>query len=216
MEPPAPRHDARSVALHYTSKIASHLFANRVPPPEIEVRTDFAPMFAPNERIWVQGPYTLEEFSATGDGTYETRHTIVGGTGLLGMTMLAATLGASAAGNKRRRQQAAAAMVPHWHVVDQGTIFVSYLGMYMQSTNGFFTWPWGAIPQGDLPQPEVFAFTGMTPNGSVQLAVNSVWAELVFVAWALARHRRHPRLHDGSWWPDGWHGNPPDLKALGG
>lgn len=216
MEPLVPQLDARSAALHYTRRIVTCLFTNRYPPAEIEVRTDFPPAFAVDERIWVRGDFLLEEFSATGDGSYETSHTVVGGTGVFGLTMLAATWGASAAGNRRRRQQAAQAMVPHWHCVDEGTLYVSVLGIYLRSAGGLFTWPWGSIAQADLPQPGVFVFTGVTPGGPVQMALSSHWAELVFAAWALARHPRHPRLSDGSWWPDGWGGTPPDLKALNG
>lgn len=216
MNSPSTRLDARSVALHYTGTIVTCLFANRYPPAEIRVRTDFPPAFSVDERIWVQGDYLLEEFGATGDGTYETSHTIVGGTGVLGLTMLAATWGASAAGNRRRREQAAQAMVPHWHQVDQGTLYVSVLGLYLRSPGGLSTWPWGAITEADIPQPGVFVFTGVSAGGPVRLAVGSHWAELVFAAWALARHPRHPRLGDGSWWPGGWRGGPPDLRALHG
>ena len=34
--------------------------------------------------------------------------------------------------------------------------------------------------------------------------IQSDWAELLFVAWAVIRHRRHPQLVTGGWLPPGW------------
>ncbi len=53
--------------------------------------------------------------------------------------------------------------------------------------------------------------------------LQSDWAELIFITWAIARHPRHPQLVSGGLFPPGWaghaaahhHGVPPPAPGLG-
>lgn len=188
-------------ALWTTCKIVSALRRREIP--DVRVATLFP--LNENEIAFAEGPVHVDEFTTAGNGSYVTRTTFVGGTGLFGLALGAATLGASAAGNASRRAAAQAAATAQWRPVVQGSVVVTSRGFYLLDQKGKYDWDWGSI---DLMQ--VAGFTSLVMQGRTstgrQLAwrISSDWSELIFVLWAMARHPEHPQLLDGSWIPEGW------------
>lgn len=195
---------ARHHALGVTSAIAYEVLSGRMPDARYEIPTSFPPAFAPDERFWACGPFRLQDCRSVGDGSYYESTTIVGGTGLLGLTLIGATALGSAAANRRRRDAAARDMQPRWVDIDQGLLTVGSQGMYLQSASGLSPWAWVWITGADMVAPGCLHFSGQTAHGTVSLIVVSDWAELAFVGWAAARHLRHRQVLDGSWYPGGW------------
>jgi hypothetical protein len=195
----------RNHALGLTTAIAQRLLGGELPDARFEISTSFPPAVALDERFWASGPYRLQDYQAVGDGSYYSSTTIVGGTGLLGMTLLGATAIGSAAANRRRRDAAARDMVPRWVDVDSGLITIGSRALYLHSAAGLAPWSWQAVASADMVAPGHLHFSGQTGYGTVSWIVISDWAELAFVAWAAARHPRHRQIMDGSWFPGGWH-----------
>lgn len=208
----------RRYALQLTAAIADGLARGDQPPPDVKVAAPFPPAFDDDERFWAAGPFTLQEFSALGDGRYEHSSVIAGGSGGLGLLTLAGTLGWSAANKRRARRRAAWDATPRWHDIDAGTVAITICGMYLHTENGFFPWGWEAVTAADLVEPGVLEFSGQSENGTVSWRLRSDWAELAFVTWAMARHPRHPRLAASDWLPHGWaasvNGSEPTCTAL--
>ena len=84
------------------------------------VLAPFPPSFAPDEWMLAEGPVTLYELLAAGDGTYQRSTVLLTGSGRLGLGLLAGSLGASAIGNARRRARAADDAQVRWRPVDRG------------------------------------------------------------------------------------------------
>lgn len=159
----------------------------------------FALQFAHDERLLATGSYQLHWWGASGDGTYEKRTTIVGGTGIIGMGLLGATAIGSAVGNANRRSRAAAEAMAQWRPVDGGYLHISNEGFYLQGSAGFRSFSWRHVVEGDLTAETRFAFNAMTTNGTDHFCLTSDWSELVFMLWALAVNRNHPRLVNNTW-----------------
>lgn len=202
-------------ALWQTCQIASDLTARRVP--EFRVPTMFP--LREHEVAFATGPVRVDSFYAAGDGSYTTSTTLMAGTGLFGLALGAATLAGSAMGNASRRARAAAAATPSWHTIVAGSVVVASQGFYLLDSSGKFDWQWDHI---DLMQ--VVGFTtivmqGRSVTGPVTWRIQSDWAELIFVLWAMARHPLHPQLVDQSWLPANWadwataKGYPPTLPT---
>jgi hypothetical protein len=168
------------------------------------VLTQFAPQHGPEEIVLAQGVFRLSEFVAAGDGSYQHTTFIAGGTGAFGLAMLAGTAVGSAVGNSKRRAAAAAAAAQRWRQVDEGWLFVSSHGFYLQTRTAFLPWSWHHVDAAQVVERSCTLLQGSSTRGPVSYLVHSPWAELVFVLWATARHRRHPQLLDGSWLPPGW------------
>jgi hypothetical protein len=194
----------RNRALGITAAIASAMFSGRVPDGGFDIGTSFPPAFGFDERFWGEGPYRLQDYRAVGDGSYVQSTTIVGGRGLLGMTLLGATAIGSAMGNKRRRDAAARDMQPRWVEIDSGHLTVGSHGLYLQSATGMSPWSWQSVASAEMVAPGKLYFTGHLANGSISWIVESAWSELAFLAWAAMRHQRHRQVLDGSWFPGGW------------
>jgi hypothetical protein len=190
----------RNHALALTTAIAQRLLGGELPDARFEIATSFPPAVALDERFWACGPYRLQDYRSVGDGSYYSSTTIVGGTGLLGMTLLGATAIGSAVGNKRRRDAAARDMQPRWVDVDGGLITIGSRALYLHSAAGLAPWSWQAIGSADMVAPGHLHFS----SGASSWIVISDWAELAFVAWAAARHPRHRQIMDSSWFPGGW------------
>lgn len=159
----------------------------------------FALRFAQDERLLATGAYQLHWWGAVGDGTDASRTTIVGGTGIIGIGLLGATAFGSAAGNANRRARAAADASSQWRPFDAGYLHISDQGFYLQGSSGFRSFCWSHVVEGDLTAETMFAFNAMTTNGTDYFCLTSDWAELVFMLWALAVNRNHPRLINNSW-----------------
>lgn len=153
------------------------------------VLTSFAHAWGPDETILAQGPYELMQFTAADGGSF-----LIGGTGGLGLALLAGTAIYSA--NRRTEK---------WRRVDQGQLSVSTHGFYLASAAGLRPWSWDGIDAVTVAGPGAVYLQGRSDQGAaVCWGVGSDWSELLFVLWALARHRQHPQLLDGAWLPPGW------------
>jgi hypothetical protein len=192
----------RDAALWHTCELAMTLAAGERPGPTYQAPSAFPPRFATDETFWVSGGFALSRWFAPGDGSYESRTTFIGGGGLLGVALGAATLTGSAVGNARRRRAAAEAAIPRWNVVDQGFLWVTERGVYLQSLRaGVTAWDWWSIHTAEMVAP---ATVQLQADGTDPFLIASDWAELVFVVWALARFPQHHQLVAGTWLPPGW------------
>jgi hypothetical protein len=87
---------------------------------------------------------------------------------------------------------------------DQGLLWVSTAGFYLQTDAGLFPWAWVAVRSIVLTGPGAAHVQGTSQSGEVSWLLQSDWAELVFVLWAMAVHPNHPSLPNGGWLPPGW------------
>lgn len=211
----------RDAALLYTCHVGHLVQSNGDLGSIAEVLAPFPPRLGAYERLWVAGPFVLRDFYAPGDGSWQARGFIAGGTGALGVGMLVGSVIGSANARSRARAQAAADAVPRWVPIGHGTLYVSRYGFYMQ-TPAVFSWGWSSIDSASMVGPGVVHFSGTASSGPVSWVLEAPWAELVFLVWALNRHRGHPQLVAGGWLPPGWveravaHGRPvpPGLTGL--
>lgn len=160
---------------------------------------DFVLQFSPHERLLASGQYDLHWWGSAGDGSYQSRTTIVGGGGGLGIGLLGATALASAAGNASRRSQAAMAAMDAWRPVDVGVVHITDFGFYVHGSAGFRAFAWSHIVQGDVTHETVFQFSAQTTQGTQQFRIPSDWSELVFFLWATTMDPSHPRLVGKAW-----------------
>ena len=170
-----------------------------------QVLTPFALAGGENEQVLVEGGYELYEYVALGDGSYAHSTTLVGGSGFLGLALAAGTLAGSAMGNARRRAEAQRNAAERWHPTDRGQLFVSTHGFYLSNQYGLRPWTWAGIDAATVVGPTGVHVQGRGWGGTpISWIVRADWAELLFVMWALARHRQHPQLLTGGWLPPGW------------
>lgn len=200
---PVPAWTQHDAALWHTCEIASDLAAGRMPTSTREVLAPFPPRLGPGERFWASGGFDLLRLQAAGDGSYMHSSGMFFATGAVGLAATAAFAVGQAAGNRSRREAAAAATVPQWTVVDQGELFVSAFGFYLQS-QGIWPWQWAAVNGAQMVAPRQVELYGDSEGGPVHWIVTSDWAELLFITWALTIHPRHPQLIGGGWLPPGW------------
>ncbi|MGY1620172.1 hypothetical protein ACI797_25820 [Geodermatophilus sp. SYSU D00691] len=203
-QPMSARWTDRDSALWHTCEIAVDLAQGKTPPPRLPVTSIFPPQLGVDERYWAAGPYSLNEQLAAGDGTYMHDSGYFLATGRGGLTATAAVAAARAAGNARRRRQAELAAIPRWTVIDQGTIYLSRYGVHLHGAGGVSPWDWPSITATQMVGPAAVHILGNSTRGPVSWVLQSDWAELLFVAWALTCHRGHPQLITGSWLPPGW------------
>jgi hypothetical protein len=206
MNQPVPPH--RDSALRYTAMLAHDLLQGRRPAAAATVHAPFPTQIAADEQLWSIGPFQLFDLRAPGDGTYVEDRSWLFATGALGLALSAGVLAARKVGNDRRRREAEEALVPRWMEIAAGDLYTGTHGFYMHSPNGLWSWSWPHIQSADVMGPGWLRFTGEGRGGQVSWSIVSDWAELLFLAWAMARHPRHPQLMTGSWWPGVWPGGP--------
>lgn len=194
----------RDGALWHTCEIAVDLALREVPEPRLQIVSTFPPQLGRGEQYWAAGPYVLLEQRARGDGSYRHDSGFFFATGRGGLTATAAVAAFSARGNSRRRRQAELDAVPRWTSIDGGTLYLSRYGVHMHSDGGVFPWDWQSITAAQMVGPAAVHISGSSTRGPVSWILRSDWAELLFVAWAVARHPRHPQLLTGAWLPPGW------------
>jgi hypothetical protein len=109
-----------------------------------------------------------------------------------------------ATGNNARRRAAADAAMPRWTVIDGGQLYLAPSGFSMHSPGGLYNWDYASVDCADMVAPQCVHFQGLSTQGPVSWILSSVWAELMFVSWALRLHRQHPQLVGGGWLPLDW------------
>lgn len=195
---------AHDTALWHTCEIAVDLVRGVVPPPRQEVQTAFPPQLGHDEQFWACGAFELLEQRSAGDGSYMHNSGFFFATGAVGLAATAAFAGARALGNSSRRQAAEQAAVPRWMPVEAGHVYVSALGLHLHTGSSVLPWAWPAFTAMQMVGPGAVHVLGNSDAGPVSWVLRSDWAELAFVTWALAHHRRHPQFLNGGWLPPGW------------
>jgi hypothetical protein len=189
----------RDEVLHYTCRVAELLIAgaDTAGLPEL-----IAPFPTKGWPLWAAGAFTVYDHVALGDGSWQVSTPFVVGTGAVGVGL---AVGSVIAGNVRRnraQRAAAAAAVPRWVPIGRGTVFLGPHGFYLHTPQVLF-WDWPSITSATLTGPGIVHLTGNAEDGPVSWLLQSEYAELLFVIWALGQHPRHPQLA-GGWLPPGW------------
>jgi hypothetical protein len=188
-------------ALWRSCGIAAELFVHRRLPDPVPVT--FALQFAgAEERILAWGRFERAWFGAIGDGTYRSSTTFVGGFGPLGLALGAATLTGSALGTSSRKARARRDATERWRPLDQGNLFVSTHGIYLDTGQEFLPFIHECILRADLTAPATLELTCTMADGTQQsYIITSWWAELVFLLWATRCSPHHPKLTNLAWLP---------------
>lgn len=168
------------------------------------VMTPFRPHLAEQEVVIAHGQFQLLTFRPVGDGSYVQNNGFFFATGGAGLAATAAFAIGQSSGNKRRRQQAAAMATPRWVPDDSGAIWVSTAGFYLNSPLGLRPWPWSSVVTTSLTAPGSIRVQGESTTGPVDWILQSDWAELAFVCWAMSQHPDHPQFVGRTWVPPGW------------
>lgn len=179
---------ARLEALDFTWRIISEFrdgsFAGRDP-----IVTRFPPSLGPGEKMFCFGDYQRAYFGVGDAGVSSTF--VAGGTGVLGLGMLAAT-GAAAMSAKGKAQ---AASVPAWRFLDAGSVFISDRGFYLESRSGLFSFSFESLAEADMVSPAVMQFGANMAGGVYQrFRLHANYAEMMMLTWAWHRHPSHPFL----------------------
>jgi hypothetical protein len=192
-----PHWTAADQALLFTCAVAADLAGGIIPETVPSMCPPWAPQLGSHEVFLAYGPYREWSFRPLGDGSYVGTSTFAFGSPLFVGGMLAA----NAIGNANRRARASADAVPRWMPVASGEFAVSDQGMYFRSA-GLGTWMWSQVAAMCMISR---GRVDLTPaNGAKAFVVESPWAELAFVVWALRVHPNHPQLLSGGWLPPGW------------
>ncbi len=159
-------------------------FADRDP-----LQTRFPPSIAQGEKIVCFGQFTRQWLGAIGNGSYGS--IVAGGTGAFG----AALLVGSAIGNARARNHAAANAQITWRQYDSGNIYFSDHGFYLETTQALLPFAFGSLAECDMVTPGMVQIgCELTTGGYHRFRLQSHYAELVMLSWAIMRHPSHPYL----------------------
>jgi hypothetical protein len=127
-----------------------------------------------------------------------------GSSGALGADVLMSGAKASrvAVKNKRNQSQAQADAVPAWRALDSGNIYLTDFGYYIESDGEILPYPNGSIIKADMVSAGVIDVTHNMAGGKQRrFALNTIWAELIFVSWAARHCSGHPQFPSLGWLP---------------
>ncbi|MGH7744419.1 MAG: hypothetical protein ACREQ5_06295 [Candidatus Dormibacteria bacterium] len=210
----------RDEVLSYTCTLAAELAAGGPVTSAWEVAAPFPTTLGEELPLWGSGAFTLHEWRAPGDGSWQPNQTIAFGTGAVGAGLTIGSLLGGVIGNSRARRAAEAAATPRWMQTDGGGLYLSHRGFYLDTAR-VVAWDWTSVTSATMAKPGAVQISGNSEYGPISWALCSDWAELLFITWALTRHPRHPQLIDGQWLPPGWldhaqaHHQPIRLGSLG-
>ncbi|MGH3526281.1 MAG: hypothetical protein ACRDQV_14160 [Pseudonocardiaceae bacterium] len=193
----------RDEVLSYTTTLAAELGAGGPVGSAWEVTAPFPPTLGEELPLWGSGAFTLHEWRAPGDGSWQPNQTIAFGTGAVGAGLMIGSLLGGVIGNSRARRAAEAAAIPRWMQTDGGGLYLSHRGFYLH-TDRVVAWDWASVTSATMAKPGAVQISGTSEYGPISWALCSDWAELLFITWALTRHPRHPQLIGGQWLPPGW------------
>ncbi|MFI9451553.1 hypothetical protein [Amycolatopsis sp. NPDC052450] len=193
----------RDEVLRYTCYLAAMVAGGHDLSQTPEVLAPFPTVNADDERLWAVGQFILSDFRALGDGSWQVNTPMVFGTGAVGLGLVAGSLIGGAVAKSRARTAAQAAAMPRWVPIVRGSLYASSYGFYMY-TPQVLRWHWSAITAASIVAPATLHFTGESVDGPISRLLQSDYAELLFVTWALDQHPRHPQLVTGGWLPQGW------------
>lgn len=198
-----PAWTTRDEVLRYTCVLAEELAAGGVVVSAGEVAAPFPPTLGEQQPLWAAGSFTLHEWRAPGDGSWQPTQTLAFGTGPVGAGLMIGSLIGGVIANSRARRAAEAAAVPRWMPIAHGGLYLSHRGFYLHTTR-VLPWDWASITAASMTEPATVHLSGTSEYGPVSWLLSSEWAELLFITWALSRHPRHPQLVDAQWLPPGW------------
>lgn len=193
----------RDEVLRYTCTLAAELAAGGPVVSAGEVAAPFPPTLGEQLPLWGSGSFTLHEWRAPGDGSWQANQMMAFGTGPVGTGLMIGSLLGGVIANSRARRDAEAAARLRWMQTNGGGLYLSHRGFYLH-TDRVLTWGWDDVTTATMAKPAVVQISGNSVHGPVSWALCSDWAELLFVTWALTRHPRHPQLLNGQWLPPGW------------
>lgn len=157
----------------------------------------FAHQFSSDEVVFAWSEFQRSWFGAAGDGSYNSSTFVVGGLSAGGLALGAATLGASALRNSSKKARARLDATDMWRPFDQGHLYISSGGFYLQSQHGLLPFSFGSIAQADLGAPGVLVYMAyMDGGGQEQFALTTIYAELIFALWAYSHAPHHPKLQN--------------------
>jgi hypothetical protein len=198
-----PAWTTRDEVLRYTCMLAGELAAGGPMVSAGEVAAPFPPTLGEQGPLWGSGSFTLHEWRAPGDGSWQPTRTVAFGTGGLGAGLMIGSLLGGVIANSRARRAAEAAAIPRWMPIARGGLYLGHRGFYLH-TDRVLAWDWASVTAASMTEPAAVHLSGSSEYGPVSWLLCSDWAELLFVTWALTRHPRHPQLGDGQWLPPGW------------
>lgn len=190
-------------AVWHTCDIASRLLGDGLDK-RPAVPSPFPPQLAEGERLLVEGAYDLSTYRPVGDGSHTPSSGVFLATGRTGLALTAGFAVVRAAGNRRRAEHAWQDAQPRWVVDERGALWVSTAGFYLHTPNGLRPTPWRSVRAATLAGPGAVQLHLTSRDGEQSWLIQSWWAELMFVLWALAVHPGHPTLQAGAWLPPGW------------
>lgn len=156
------------------------------------------------QKIFGSGAMALLGWESPGDGSYYRSEGFFMATGRGGLALTAGAAGIRAMRNASRKREAAALAEPRWMPIDSGVVHVGTHGFYLQSTRGFFAWDWESIHSAQVADMGKVWIQGQSSAGPISWILESHWAELAFVLWAMARNPQHPQLIGAAWLPPHW------------
>jgi hypothetical protein len=193
----------RDEVLRYTCMLAAELAGGGPVLSAGEVAAPFPPTLGEARPLWGAGSFTLHEWRAPGDGSWQPTRTVAFGTDALGAGLIIGSLLGGMIANSRARRDAEAAAIPRWMPIARGGLYVGERGFYLH-TDRVLAWDWASVTAASMIEPAAVHLSGNSEHGPVSWLLCSDWAELLFISWALTRHPRHPQLVDGQWLPPGW------------
>lgn len=101
-----------------------------------EVTAPFPPTLGEELPLWGAGSFTVYEWRAPGDGSWQPNQTIAFGTGAVGAGLMIGSLLGGVIGNSRAAEAAA---IPRWMVIERGGLYLSHRGFYLH-TERVLTW----------------------------------------------------------------------------
>lgn len=165
------------------------------------------PHFDPRSEIMMaSGPSTVFVWDAPGDGSFSPAATPVIATGFANAAGIGMAVGASLGtlgANMIGRHQAELNAQRRWMEFSIGAITVSTHGVYLEDgTHGLLYWAWSTFDGMEWKSQSCVEALLTTDQGVAQIAINSDWAELVFVLWVQTCFPQHPQKY--SWFTVGW------------
>lgn len=134
----------RDDVLQYTCALAGELARGGPMVSAREVAAPFPPTLGEEQPLWAAGPFTLHEWRAPGDGSWQSNQMVAFGTGAVGAGLVIGSLIGGAIANSRARREAQAAAVPRWMPIGQGVLYLSHRGFYMR-TPQVLSWDWASV-----------------------------------------------------------------------
>lgn len=156
----------RDEVLRYTCELAGELAAGGPVASAGEVAAPFPPTLGEEQPLWGAGSFTLHEWRAPGDGSWQPNRTVALGTGAVGTGLVIGSLIGGVIGNSRARRAAEAAAIPRWMPIERGGLYLSHRGFYLHTAR-VLVWDWASITAATMTEPAAVHLSGNSEHGPV-------------------------------------------------